>query len=398
MLCCWNWCIDKILTCCDARFHQLYQSRSSKKSSHVRSNSLPFIALSADASGLTSLRLPRPDSSQNISLARQLASKELSIAQQRVDSDGDIRLSLYDNMSLDASFGSSEPDSDHVIERINDPLMNFYATSSTEKLKRSSMQLGPSISSEMLDEFSGLNVPVTPVSLEASLFPAENIKDASSSVKNTLSKDVASDQKSHQKRLENVDSENKIIEECEDSIGNDDQVAQKVRRKVLSRAKERDGKISRPKKYDFTEILADGDSTFSNSTWSEVSHAQRSEQLNIDLILNSDDLNLCSDKADSGIESLMSKTSVNLQTTNTSINRTSLRRSQNKTRSSGERNFTLDSQVGSELRNEFLISDSVQSSSFTDSLPIALSSSLPSKAHSKTGMALAIWDFLFHLF
>lgn len=260
------------------------------------------------------------------------------------------------------------------------------------------MKLGPSISSEMLDELSGLNVPDTPLSEDVSLFAVKSIRDRSSSFNNKSSKDVASDQSSHQKHYENMDSENKIIEEREDSSNNDNQIAEKVRRKVLSRAKERDAKIprERPQKYDFTEILADGDSTFSSNTWSEVSHVHRSDQLNIDLILNSDDLNLCSDKADSGIESLMSRTSVNLHNTSTSINRNSLRKSQNKT--SGERNFTPDSQIGSERQNEFLISDSLQSSSFTESLPVTLSSSLPSKTRSKTGMVSAILDFLFHLF
>lgn len=292
------------------------------------------------------------------------------------------------------SFESNEPESDHVIERINDPLMNFYATSSTEKLKRSSMKLGTSISSEMLDGLSGLNVPITPLSTEALLF--ESVKNVSPSNDNTLSKDLSSDQNSCQKHCENLDNEKKIAEECEDVINNDDQIAQKVRRKVICRAKERDNKTSRsrPQKYDFPELLADGDSTFSNDTWTEVSHVPRSDQLNIDLILNSDDFNLCSDKADSGIESLMSKKSVNLQNSSSAVSRTSLRKSQNKTRSSGERNLTADSPVDSDRRRAVLLSDSLQSNSFTESLPIALSSSLPSKANCKTGMVHAILEFL----
>lgn len=244
---------------------------------------MPFIELSAGASSNSVQQLAWTDSSQASTTDGHPMLKRFK------DENFEIQPSLYDAISVETL--SEMSDSDHIIERINDPLMNFYATASTER----SFKIGPSVSSETLDDnLSALGVPETPTDsslvLSASPLPVQNLSfsDMHSSRVNQESE---------------CDSWDKTSKSCEGDADSSDKIALAIRQKVISRVKDRDSKASgHLQKFDLPGIFLEDDLILDRNRNFEAPSTNKMNSV-LDLILNNDDLEIHSVQTDSGIGS-----------------------------------------------------------------------------------------------
>lgn len=332
---------------------------------------MPFIELSAGASSNSMQQLVWTESSQAGTTDGRPTLKRFK--EMESQENFEVQPSLYDAISVETL--SEMSDSDHIIGRINDPLMNFYATASTEK----SFKIGPSVSSDALDDnLSALGVPETAADSSLGLSASPLL------VQNLSFSDM------HPSRV-NQESEchswDKTSKSCEGDADSSDKIALAIRQKVISRVKDRDSKASvHLQKFDFPGFFLEEDFILDKNRNFEAPPTHNMNSV-LDLILNNDDLEIHSVQTDSGIGSQITqnaKSSKSLLKAESSAIQSSIlvNRNYRENLLGGHSGFVNDLRFESGNKVERL-THSTEVSSATSS---ALSSSLPLTTQAQKGI------------